>query len=307
MPSYDEILRERLLTLRRNKRARDAGEPVEESLSTGLEAFDRFGGIDRGVLTVIGGATGVGKSVFRQYLQEHTAKAGLTCLDLSFEDPPQRTADRTYANLTGLNSAKIDRADDLMLQRLRTAYDSTKEWAHRIEYHHGLKTPEECLEIIAASKADLIQADYLQAFPEGERGLERVISDFAWQLGADAQRNKRAVVVYSQLRSEVDQRGMRILEAGRRRGVVDISGFRPIGAVDLAWSSALGQRAKGLGFLFRPGRLRRQFGEADPDKVLELIWPKRNFGAEGVVVVGFDAKTAKLYNLSEGDKSASKY
>lgn len=305
MPSYGDILKERLVELRRNKRSRDAGEPVLESLSTGLLEFDRHGGIDRSILTVIGGATGEGKSIFRQHLQEHTAKSGFTALDLSFEDPPARTADRTYANITGLNSAKIDRADDLMLQRLKTAYDSTKEWANRIEYHYGLKTPEQCLEIISTSKADLVQVDYAQGFPEGDRGLERTIADFAWALNADAQYNKRAVIVYSQLRSEVAQRGLRALENGRRRGVVDISGFRPVGAVDLAWSNALGQRAKGLGFLFRPGRLKRQFGEADPDNRLELIWPKRNFGAEGVVVVGFDAKTAKLYNLNEGDKHAN--
>lgn len=305
MSSYLDVLKDRLLTLRRNKRAREAGEPVLDSLSTGLIDFDRHGGIDRSILTVIGAPTGEGKTIFKQHLQEHNAKAGLKVLDLSFEDPPHKTADRTFANLTGLDSSKLDHADDVTLQRLKLVYDTTKEWANRIEYHYGLKTADECLEIISASKADLVQVDYAQAFPDGERGLERTIADFAWALNADAQRNTRAVIIYSQVRAEVEQRGLRQLESSRRRGGgVDVSGFRPASVSDLAWSNALGQRAKGLGFLFRPGRYRRRFGEADPDNRLELNWPKRNFAKEGVVVVGFDAKTAKLYNLNEGGKNA---
>lgn len=256
----------------------------------------------RSILQVIGAPTGEGKSIFKKQLQEHAAQCGLKCLDLSFEDPPSSSADRTFSTLTDINNAKIaETLTDEELLRIGDALIDAEDWADNIEYHYGLKTPEECLQIIRDSDADLVQVDYAQAFPDGEGGLERTISQFAWDLNEDAQQRKRATVIYSQLTREVEAQGKRIAEASKRRGdeEIDISGFRPFGPADLAWSSALAQRAKGLGFLFRPNRYRRRFGENVKDNVMELIWNKRNFGAEGSIVVGFDGPSARLFDLKE--------
>lgn len=300
---YDEVLKERVKRLRSDKADRDAGKVSLAGIPTGLRQFDKTGGIDRSMLTVIGGPTGEGKSILRQHLQDSAAMAGLRALDLSFEDPPEKSADRTFAKLTGMNSDHFGKLTDSEIDRVRDAYRESKDWASRIEYHFGLRSPDECLEIIRASDADLVQVDYAQAFSEGSSGLERVISDFAWQLGVDAQKRNRAVILYSQIRSEVEHRGMRILESSKRKGAdrLDVSGFRPSGVGDLAWSNALGQRAKVLIFLFRPGRWKNRFGEADPDNRIELNWTKRNFGSEGRTVIGFDKESARLYDL---DKSA---
>lgn len=282
---------------------RDRGEDPRTLIKTGLRDFDKKAGLERSILTVIGAPTGEGKSIFKKHLQEYAAQIGLKALDLSFEDPPERSADRTFSTLTGLNNARLASTDfdDDELVRIGLALDEAEEWADRIEYHYGLKSAAECLEIIQDSDADLIQVDYAQAFPEGEKGLERTIAQFAWDLNVDAQANHRATVIYSQLTSEVEKRGVRMAEAATRRGAEEafIDGFRPFGSSDLAWSSALGQRAKGLGFLFRPGRYRKRLGEADKDDRMELIWPKKNFGSEGTVIVGFDGRTAKLFDLKE--------
>jgi replicative DNA helicase len=298
--NYGDVLRARYKELQLEKGARDRGEDPGTSIATGLKAFDDKAGIERSILTVIGAPTGEGKSLFKKHVQEHAAQSGLRALDLSFEDPPSRTADRTLATITGINSARLaSEITDKELARVALAVEEAAEWAGNIDYQYGLRSAEECLEIIADSDADLIQVDYAQAFPEGERGLERTIADFAWALNVDAQKHNRAVIIYSQLKGEMEQRGMRIAEASRRRGAedVDISGFRPFGVGDLAWSQALGQRAKGLGFLFRPGRYRKRFGENAKDDRMELIWPKRNFSSEGLVVVGFDGKLARLYDV----------
>ncbi len=117
------------------------------------------------------------------------------------------------------------------------------------------------------------------------------------------------MIVYSQLKPQVEMRGVERAESSRRYkkegqdSEVDIEGFRPFGTSDIAWASALGQRAKGFGFLFRPNRYRRRYGEGVKDDRMELIWPKRNFGSEGTVVVGFDGATARLYDLPEKDKA----
>jgi replicative DNA helicase len=300
---YSRVLRERLKSLRAEKAAKDSGEDPRTLIRTGLRDFDKRAGIERSILTVIGAPTGEGKSIFKKHLQENAAQEGLTCLDLSFEDPPARSADRTFSTLTSINNAKLGATEftDDELQQVEDALDEAEEWADRIEYHYGLKTTDECLEIIRDSDADLIQVDYAQAFPEGEKGLERTIAQFAWDLNVHAQETNSAVVIYSQLRAEVEQRGVRMAESAKRRGDESayIDGFRPFGVSDLAWSTALGQRAKGLGFLFRPGRYRRRLGDNAKDDRMELIWPKKNFGAEGSVVVGFDGRTARLFDLKD--------
>ncbi len=302
MGSYADVLRDRYNGLVNEKAARDRGEDPAGLLKSGLAEFDKKAGIERSILTVVGAPTGEGKSIFAKHLQEHAAQSGLTALMLSFEDPPERTADRTFSTLTQINNAKMAQGlDDKELRRIEVALEGAEVWADRIDYHYGLKSPAEALALVDESDADLVQLDYAQAFQDGERGLERVIADMAWTLNADAQKKKRAIVVYSQLTSEVEKRGIRIAEASKRRGdeELDISGFRPMGTSDLAWSNALGQRAKGVGFLFRPGRYRKRYGEPAKDDRMELIWAKRNFGGEGVIQVGFDGKAARLFDIDK--------
>ncbi len=301
---YGDILRARYAGLQLEKEQRDRGEDPRSYIKTGLRDFDKRAGIERSILTVIGAPTGEGKSIFKKHLQEHAAQAGLKALDLSFEDPPERSADRTFSTLTDINNAKLAMGCDAKeLARVAMALADAEEWADNIDYHYGLRTPAECIEILEAGEWDLAQVDYAQAFPEGERGLERTIADFAWKLNVLAQERKAAIVVYSQLNSKVETRGVERAESSRRYGdksaEVDINGFRPFGGSDLSWSSALGQRAKGLGFLFRPNRYRRRYGENVRDDRMELIFPKRNFSSEGSIVVGFDGKTARLFDLAE--------
>lgn len=303
MPTYGDVLRKTAKEYVKEKAARDRGEDPRNIIPTGLRDFDKKASLDRQILTVIGAPTGEGKSMFKQHVQEHAAKSGYKCLDLSFEDPPRKSADRTFATLTGINSAKFGKGIDAdEIARVKIAL-AEAEWAENIEYHYGLQTPEAALEIIVESDADLVQVDYAQAFPEGEKGLERTIAEFAWSMQEDAQKRNRCTIIYSQLKGEVEQRGVRVAEASKRAGKgVDISGFRPFGVSDLAWSQALGQRAKGLGFLFRPNRYKQRFGETVKDDRMELLFPKKNFGAEGRVTVGVDLKTARLFDLAEKDK-----
>ncbi len=304
MAKYTDTLRARYEALVDEKAKRDRGEDPGSYIKTGLREFDKRAGIERSILTVIGAPTGEGKSIFKQHIQEHAARSGLRALDLSFEDPPERSADRTFSALTGVNNAKLAQGcNDKELAQVALALADAEDWADNIDYHYGLRTPEECLQILSDTKWDLAQVDYAQAFPEGDRGLERTIADFAWKLNVLAQERQAAIIVYSQLNSKVETRGVERAESSRRYGEkgagVDIEGFRPFGVSDLSWSTALGQRAKGVGFLFRPNRYRRRFGEAVADDRLELVFKKRNFGSEGSIIVGFDGRYARLYDLPE--------
>lgn len=301
---YGDILRERLQGLRIEKEMRDRGEDPRTRLKTGLKSFDEKVGIERGCLTVVGAPTGEGKSIFAKHLQETTAKNGGTAMLLSFEDPPERFAERTFSTLTGIDNDDFPsgRYDDFALARIEMELQDV-EWADRIELHFGLTSPEEALRLVQESTADLVQLDYAQAFMDGDKGLTSIISDLAWEMNVDAQRKKRTNVVYSQLGRQVDARGMKEYNDARfkDRSAICIDGWRPHSQGDLAWSESLGQKAKGLIFLFRPNRYLRRWGVDVKDNRMELICPKKNFGKEGKVTVGFDGATASLYDLNERD------
>lgn len=305
--TYADIVRARVKEIGEQRAMVARGEDPKATIPTGLHNFDKIAGIERSILTAIGAPTGEGKSIFKLHIAMHAARLGFRVLLLDFEDPGERTADRTLSSITNLDNAKIMSLElsDIEMKQIVSALVNVEEWGDNIEYHQGLISTVEALEIIRSSDADLKQIDYAQAFPEAEnKTMERTISEFAWEVNRDAQTNHCASIVYSQLKPAVEERGLRMYERAKNRdpeGPVFIEGFRPFGPGDLAWSAALAQRAKGLGFLFRPNRYRRRLGESIKDNVMELIWPKKNFGKEGRIVVGFDGAHAKLYNLKDKD------
>jgi replicative DNA helicase len=310
MATYNDVVKKRIAEIKLHREMKARGEDPRVVIPTGLRDFDEIAGIERGILTAIGAATGEGKSIFKLHIAMHAAMAGYRVLLLDFEDPVERTVDRTLSTLTNIDNddiLKLELSDVQMRQLVKAAGDSY-EWGENIEYHQGLCTTEEALETVRASDADLKQIDYAQAFPEAEdKSLERTIAEFAWEMNKDAQQNNCANLIYSQVKPNLEERGRAMYERAKSRdpdGPAFIEGFRPFGPSDLAWSSALGQRAKGLGYLFRPNRYRRRLGESVKDNVMELIWPKKNFGKEGRIMVGFDGAHAKLYNLDKDKKNA---
>lgn len=306
--TYADIVRDRVKEIKEQRAMIARGEDPRAVIPTGLRDFDKRAGIERRILTVIGAATGEGKSIFKLFIAMEAAKLGYRVLLLDFEDPGERTADRSLSTLTNIDNARILGLElsDIEMKQIVTAAENIYEWGQNIEFHQGLINTDEALSIIDSSDADLKQIDYAQAFPESQdKTLERTISDFAWKVNKNAQENNSANIIYSQIKSSVEERGLRLYERAKGRDPDSppfIEGFRPFGAADLAWATALGQRGKGLGYLFRPNRYRRRFGENVKDNVMELIWPKKNFGKEGRVMVGFDGAKAKLYNL---DKNAA--
>ena len=92
------------------------------------------------------------------------------------------------------------------------------------------------------------------------------------------------MVMFSQTRGKIEERGHSRFS---RDGT--INGFRPgPGKEDLAWATAMGERAKVLMYLFRPGRWARACGLNEKDDKLELIFAKVNFGVEGTIVTQWD-------------------
>jgi replicative DNA helicase len=312
--SFDEVLEERVEELSRMRARKAAGEDVRLFVPTGLAPLDRNGGLERGVLTVIGAATGEGKSITKLELMRGAASAGLRVLALDFEDPAKKTADRALAGPTGLNSRKLGLLDfdEQAEEQLRAALKQERSWARRVSHAAGLLTRTEVMAALEEyPECELVMLDYAQALPQGEDPtLERAIAQLGWDLNQAAQQlhpkrggRDMAVLVYSQVVAEVENRGARVYERSVQRDPenADLTGYRPgPGAGDLAWSKALGQRAKCVIYLHRPGRWARKHGVNAKDDRMEFIVAKSNFSNEGTVTLGFDGPTARLFELPKG-------
>ncbi len=298
---YSEWIRRRHEELLGQVAAKARGEDPRVVIPTGLRDVDRLGGLKRGILTLVGAATGQGKDIWALHCMTEAAMAGYSVEVISMEDPPERTVDRTLSTFTGVNNSKIYSLDlnDKALAGIALAAAEAEEWGENIEFHDGLRDADEVLAILEASEADLRIVNYLQAFP-GD--LERTIAEFCWKVNKIAQDAGCAMMAMSQVNTvKVEERGLRILERSLARDSArpNVEGFCPYGASDLAWCQAAGQRAKDLRFLFRPNQYLRRAGVNVKDDRMEIRGTKNSFGSEGKVTVGFDGRTARLYDLPE--------
>lgn len=302
MSTLADTINARLAEMRDALYRRSIGEVVTPYISTGLKSWDKNGGLIRGILTVIGGDTGEGKSIVKLQLARGAAK-DLHIVDMyDFEDPAGKVADRQLSEVTGINNRLLGllNIDEFDLSRLEAAASEIGEWASRINHYCGLLTTADCLSRMKASKADLMLVDYAQAFPEDDdKTMERTIAEFAWEANKIAQEKNCAIVVFSQIIREVEQRGYRIYERAKFRDpeACDVSGFCPTGLSDISWAKSLGERAKELGYIWRPGRRARKLGHNVKDNRLHVIWGKVNFGDEKDIVLEFDGPSATIKDL----------
>jgi len=278
---------------------------------TGLQTWDRNGGILRGILTVIGAATGEGKSIVKLQLARGAATSGHRVLCLDFEDPTGKTADRAFSQTTGINNRLLGLldVDEFDLARLDSAVEEIRPWASKVSHQAGLIPVPDALERMREFDGDLILLDYAQAFPEDTGAtMERTIARFAWEANKLAQDKNCAVVVFSQVTREVEERGYRIYERGKYRDPdkIDVSGFCPGGLSDISWAKSLGERAKELGYIWRENRIARKLGASVKDNKMRIVWGKVNFGEEKDMVFEFDGATATIRDLhSERNKKAA--
>lgn len=302
MPTLADTINARLAEIKDAMYRRSIGEVVTPFISTGLRSWDKNGGLLRGILTVIGAATGEGKSIVKLQLARGAAQDLHKVCMVDFEDPAGKTADRVFSGATGINNRLLGLLDieEFDVARLEAAAAEIAGWAPRVEHHVGLVDTKRCLEIMEATDADLILIDYAQAFPEdANKTMERTIAEFAWTANELAQRKNCAVVVFSQIIREVEQRGYRIYERAKFKDpdACDVSGFCPGGLSDVSWAKSLGERAKELGYIWRPGRIARKLGANVPDNRMRVVWGKVNFGEEKDIVLVFDGPTATIKDL----------
>lgn len=280
--------------------------PEDLYIPTGLRRWDANGGVTRGVLTVLGGVDGQGKSFVKKHLATNAARSKLRVAMIDFEDPKNKTMDREIAALTRMDSRHIGlmKFDVSDFDKIFASVSDVADWGDYISYHAGLVGVHEIMEALLSMepKPDLVLLDYAQALPEEENSnLERTIAALAWDANVYAQKYNCGFVVFSQVKPEISNRGHSAFFAAKKRDPEswDISGFYPgPGTQDLAWSSAFGQRGRAVGYIVRPGYYERALGKPGAiDNRIDIKWVKVTFGNSGILELGFDGPTGRIFDL----------
>lgn len=300
-------VKERLAEIKGQLERKGRGELIYPSVPTGIPSWDRNGGILRGILTVIGAATGEGKSIVKLQLARGAAQSGHHVLMLDFEDPKEKTSDRVFSTSSGINNRLLGLLDidAFDVARLEAAAEEIGAWASRIEHQVGLLDAKTTRGVTAAflekhPAGCLVLVDYAQAFPEDDdTTMERTIARFAWWANATAQKYNCAFVVFSQIVRDVEARGYRVFERARFKNpdAFDVSGFCPGGLSDISWAKSLGERAKDLAYIWRENRIARKLGANVKDNRMRIIYGKCNFGEERDILLDFDGPTASIRDI----------
>jgi replicative DNA helicase len=260
---------------------------------TGLRRLDAAGVIELGVAHVVLGHEGDGKSALGLQLLKGCAQAGYGCMGFWPEDPRRFISDRVLAPVLGMSATTLRRlkaADpDEMPARLRAAKIEAEGWARRVQVDDRRMESREIVEAIRrrwGKDTRLALVDYAQVLGgEADEGsVERVITRLVWDLNEAAKELGGAIVLLSQVRTLVKERGRRMFDDWKRKNPDKapteeaVEGYRPL-AGDGQWApNALGQKARAVLSWFRPRLWLKMHGANVQDDLAELLILKSNYG-----------------------------
>lgn len=149
----------KILERRANQLA--TGESGISYVPTGIDRFDRFyGGLECGIVTIIGARPGVGKSTSLIVVAIASAKAGKKVLWISLEDPPARTAERVLAHEHG--RIYDPTSGNVIIDPDRFEGYQAPEWADNISFVRENGHINPISDWIRTGNYDLVLIDYAQ-------------------------------------------------------------------------------------------------------------------------------------------------
>jgi replicative DNA helicase len=298
MANLKVVLANQARRLREDAGRAASGERLLRHVPTGFTVLDdAYGGIQIGVATELMAHTSDGKSAFARQVAEAAARVGAGAIWFCGEDPEDSTAERFFADATGVSATAMGRLDVSggELDRIDRAAKEAGEWASRIEVRFGPVDVDEILAVVDGTPTvggvplKLVIVDYLQIMA-ASRQLEDDIARLSTQLNARAGARRVAVLLLSQVASDVLKRGREYYQQHR-----DVSQFTP-GLGDTEWCRRAEKSTKAVWALVRPGRWRREMGEDAADDYAELHVRKASFGPTGWETLGWRGDLCRFEN-----------
>jgi replicative DNA helicase len=266
---------------------RGEGDPTVGGFATGLDALDAYlGGIQPGVVTVLGGRPSMGKSALARTIAQNASAAGFGVHVFSLEDVRGAYARRALADigrvdlhrvntlqLAGGDIGRLDYAAQQLAQHTRWLVDDV---AGVSASQIGMKVRQHIVE----NRTRLVVVDYVQIMrePDARRGDKRVQVALSVEgLHELARRENVAVLLVSQLNRKLEERDDK----------------RPQMS-DLREAGELEQIADAILFCYRDD----VYNPDGPKGRAEVIVAKNKHGRPGTAMLVWDASTATYRNPS---------
>ena len=295
-----EVIKQRFRELAQIADARERGELALTGVPTGIDALDDvLGGLQPGIVTILAGRPGMGKSALALGITDAASARGHGVHVFSLEDPRAAYADRTLAQAAHvpaerLRAARLDRGDfSHLIQR-------SQDLGHRTNWLYedvsGIGA-EELVRAVrrqrAANKTKLVVIDYLQLLrrPRRYETMHDAVTQNIETLAEAAKHDGIAYLVLAQLSRQVERREDK----------------RPQPA-DLRESGSIEERAKCILFLYRGsvyGEPRRgiDYDQDEPppspedwERRIDIIIAKNSNGSAGTYVRRrWDGPTTRVY------------
>lgn len=296
-PTLSDWVTSRTDQLSEQYSAKAAGHPPAVSVSTGLRSLDAVGLLEPGILTAVMAHSADGKTALMMQFAKACAQSGSLAQVYPFEDPQAYLADRVIAASIGASAFDLRRLAipghvEEIKARLGAAQREIAAWADKISVDCERSSVDSLMRKIrerhVPGQTKMVGVDYAQAMDPShgasDASMERTVANLAWRLNEYAKHENVAVVLLSQVRREVTDRGRRWFESwrsrtGGREGTTDaVEGFRPLES-DMQWSSAVQQRARQVLSVFRPGNWMKSVGFQDwKDDIMEVQLCKGSYG-----------------------------
>lgn len=262
------------------------GNAANLGLSTGLNELDDYlGGIQVGVVTIIGGRPSMGKSSLARTIADNVNDAGAGVHVFSLED--RRTAyarralsDFARVDLHRINTLRMTDEDISRIREAERAFRFKKQWL--VDDVAGLSARDIALRVrrhIRENKTRLVVVDYVQLMRERDapRADSRVQVKLAIEgLHELARRENVAMLVLSQLNRDLEKRDDKRPELS-----------------DLREAGDLEQVADAVVFCYRDEVYHPQTNQKG---IGEIIVRKNKHGRVGTGRLHWDASTATFRN-----------
>lgn len=305
-----EVVKRRMRQLDELAAARARGEMEITGITTGLPRLDRAtGGWPLGVLSIVAGRPGMGKSAFLLHVENAASRAGHGVHVISIEDTLSMYADRALSQETGVPGEAFRMDNDRTLSKLEKEeffrgagrLFGRKNWLYEDVVAINA---DDIVRAVRRSRATnntrLVVVDYLQLIKRPKRydSIDDAIFQIVSTLADAARQDGIAYVVASQLNRKVEER------QNKRPQLADLRG-----------SGSIEERAKLILGLYRgayyedepkegvdydPQEREHRPTGAEWERRMEILLLKHSQGADGFVRCEFDGATMRISERKEG-------